>query len=150
MPRKKKSSSARLDYARYVVRVIGWDRFWSFRVNLDRRYESTPLSSTSTLTLRGKVFRPSDFKYPDAEIMLSGHAMDREEDERRNSIGYVDVKSGLLRAYLVVPEPSICELTTLAASDRLRLIDMVGRPLRYGSAIVIGVNLDTEFDEKEW
>jgi len=150
LPRKKKSSSARLGYARYVVRVTGWDRFWSFSVNLDRRYERTPLSSASTLTLRGKVFRPSDFKCPDAEITLSGHAMDLEGEERRNSIGYVDVKSGLLRAYLFVPEPSMCELTTLAASDRLRLIHMVGGPLRYGSAIVFGVNLNTEFDEEEW
>lgn len=81
--------------------------------------EPGPYANSGTLTLNGEVFRPEGFKYPRAEITLSGQDKMTEEGGHPKAIGSINVRDDLLQAYIFVPIESMGKLTSLAACDRI-------------------------------
>jgi len=138
------------EYLSYLVRITGWERWWNFSVGDKSRWSPGPYDVGGTLTLYGDVVRPEGFKYPRAAITLSGKGKMMEETDHPKSVGWIDVKNGLLQAYVSVPAESMEELTVLAASDRLKIVHLNGTPLRYRRGRVNSISLNTEFDPDEW
>lgn len=134
----------------YVVTVTAWDRHWSFRVSDGSRWELGPYGGHGTLTLHGQVYRPEGFKYPRAEVTLSGRLGMRTERDTSTSIGSLDARDDLLRAYVFVPAEDMAELTVLTTSGRLQMAALSGTPLRYRQGQVRGLSLHTDFDPEEW
>ena len=148
--KRRSRAVRRVDFVSYVVRIADWDRWWSFSVTGDSRWARGPYSEYGTLILRGHVFRPEGFKFPQMEITISGEEMMKDATNKPVNIGLLYVSESLLKAHVSVPSESIGELTTLAASGRLQVVHLSGTPLRYRQGTVHGIELNTEFISEDW
>jgi hypothetical protein len=139
------------EYVGYLVRVTGWDYHYSFRVSDPRsRWDSGPYSELATLSLAGNVIRPQDSKYKRANITLSARTgmMDENRAEPPRSIGSLSANAEELSAYVFVPAERLAELAS--NSGRVQIVHFGATRLRYRSAMIHSVSLDTHFDEEEW
>ncbi|MBX6386219.1 MAG: hypothetical protein IRZ07_25150 [Microbispora sp.] len=81
--------------------ITGWDLSWIFSVG-DPKYDAAPYREYGTLTLHDEIRHPAPFRYPRAEIALSGQVLlpRFEPTAVRPSIGFLDTRDDLLRAYV--------------------------------------------------
>lgn len=148
--RRQKAKRSIDDHVDYVVKISGWDRWWSFRVSAGTRWESGPYAESGTLTLRGELYRPDKFKSPIVEVTLSSKDGMREDKGTPSGIGGLEAYGDLLRAHIFVPIETMAQLTTLAASGRIAMVHISGTRLRYRHGSVKCIELFTSFDPDEW
>lgn len=153
MPERSRSPKSRRragePITQYVVAVTGWEVQWLFSI-ADPKYEPGPYREHSTLTVRGDVHRPSPFRYPQAEILLSGRTrlLDSADEEPPKSLGYLDAREDTLHAYVTVPTERLVLLAAVA--DRLRLVCLTATTLFRRRGQVRGLHVDTAFIPDEW
>jgi len=148
-PRPKSRRPSAEPITHYVVAVTSWELSWLFSI-ADPKHDPGPYSEYSTLTVRGDVHRPTPFRYPHAEIILSGRTRLPEPGpaEVPQSLGYLDAREETLHAYVTVPME---RLTLLAAvADRIRLVCLTSTTLFRRRGHVRGLHVDTAFDPEEW
>lgn len=151
--RRKRSRRAIKEYTNYLVRLSRWDYFYSFRASDPKnRWERGPYSSLTTLRLTGDLIRPENSKYGQIEVTLSARAgmMDEARSDQQLSVGSLRAEDEQLSAYIFVPEERFAELMIAAQSGRLEVVHFVSTKLRYRSATILNVTLNTDFDEADW
>lgn len=135
----------------YAISVGRWDHAWGISVGGRGDWDDTPYSELATLKFSGKIIRPEAFKYPKAEVTLSGrHGMLPDINaEAAKSVGMLNAHGDILGVYAFVPAERVGELLTLAASGRVQAITMLAEKLRYRKASLHHINLETDFDVEE-
>jgi hypothetical protein len=133
-------------FEHYVVAVATWDLSWLFSVG-DPKRDPDPYQEYSTLTFRGEVHRPTPFRYPKAEVALSGRVEALELGPNR-CLGYLDARDDYVRAYIPMPVDRLAMLTV--AAPRIRLISLGGDTLFRRKALIRSLHLDTEFIPEDW
>ena len=134
----------------YVVAVASWDLSWSFSAG-DPKHDPDPYREFSTLLLRGPVHRPASFRYPLAEITVSGQAdllIKARDQPARSTIGYLQGNNEVLQAYVQVPLERLAML--VAGAPRFRLAVVSGSKLFRRRSSIRGIQLDTEFKPEDW
>jgi hypothetical protein len=136
-------------FEQYVVTVAAWNLSWLFAVS-DPKRDPDPYREYTNLVFHGEIHRPAPFRYPRAEVTLSGRAELPEpwQAPQPQSIGHLEGRDGLLRAYVTVPAERLALLTATAA--RVRLVALSGGRLSRGRGLVRSLHVDTRFDPEEW
>lgn len=136
-------------FEQYVVAVAAWDLSWLFSVG-DPKRDPDPYREYADLVFRGDVHRPTPFRHPRAEVTLSGRAELPEpfQAPHPKSIGHLEGRGDLLRAYVNVPVERFALLAATAA--RVRLVALGGDRLSRGRGLVRNLHVDTRFDPEEW
>jgi hypothetical protein len=149
-PRKKRRSSSRRSAAQfehYEITVGRWEHYYGFRTG-DQKFDPKPYSHTETVTWYGDVLRPEGIQFPKAEVTLSAHdELMSERATRRSIIGTINAHDDVLYAYVFVPAEHMGQLVALAASGRLKMISLVGEPLKWRKASIRSISLNTENED---
>jgi hypothetical protein len=145
-PRRKPPTER---YENYVIAVAGWDLAWLFSVG-SPKYDPGPYSEHSTLTFRGEIHRPAPFRYPKAEVELSGRAELPApwETSPPKCLGFLYARDDWLRVHIPVSVDRLAMLT--AAAPRIRLISLGGDKLFRRKALIRSLHVDTEFNPEDW
>lgn len=151
--RKRKRQPAREEYIAYFVRIGGWDYYYGFRPSDPKsQWDHGPYNEIATLTFTGELIRPENSKYRAVAVTLSGKA-GMMEDRRTGavpSIGTLTAHEDELSAYIFVPAERLTELTTVAQSGRVQVVQVTGTKLRCRSAQIHNLSIYTQFDDEEW
>jgi hypothetical protein len=133
----------------YIIAVASWGFAWLFSVG-SPKYDPGPYSEHSTLTFRGELHRPTPFRYPKAEVELSGRAELPApwETSPPKCLGSLDARDDWVRVYIPVSVDRLAMLT--AAAPRIRLISLGGDTLFRRKALIRSLHLDTEFNPEDW
>ena len=96
--------------------------------------------------------RPEDSIYKRATITFSARAGLMEENRSKppQSIGMLTASEDGLIAYIFSPDERMAELAAIAQSGRVQIVQFNATRLRYRSAVISSISLDTHFDEEEW
>jgi hypothetical protein len=137
------------DIAEFVIRLSGWGSWWSFHTNHGRR-EVAAYGHSHTVTFRGEVFRPEGFAYREATITLSGQRKLLDDMSDPPSIGTLMARDGALSGYAMVRVETMAALLSLASSNRLQILHIIGTPLKRWQALIRTVELHTEFESGDW
>lgn len=148
--RRKRRKPKKEEHVGYVVRVMDWDCYYSFRSSDPKsRWENGPYSELETLTFRGSLAEPEDTKYTDVTVTFSarrGMTEEKASDVRR-AIGSIDGAGSELSAYVFVPQDHMADLLTVANSGRVKIIHLGGTKLRYRHGMIFDVSLSTKEDD---
>lgn len=151
--RRKRSRRVREEYTIYLVRVEAWNYHFSFRATDPKSdWEGGPYSVLPLVSFEGVIIRPEGSSFRRAAITFSGRAglMPEKTSGKLGSIGSLSAAGDELSAYIFVPLEQITELCTAAASARVQIISFTATRLRYRSALIRSLSLDTKFNEEEW
>jgi hypothetical protein len=152
-PRKPKRKPAREEYIAYFLRVSGWDYYYGFRPSDPKsQWDQGPYSEIATLTFTGELIRPVNSKYRAATVTLSAKSgmMEERPAGTARSIGSLTANEDELSAYIFVPAERLTELTAVAQSERVRVVQVTGTKLRYRSGQIHNLSIYTSFDEEDW
>jgi len=150
---RRKRQPAREEYIGYLVRVSGWDYHYGFRPSDPRsHWDPGPYSELATLSFTGELIRPENSKYRTATVTLSGKVgmMEERPTGAASSIGSLSAHEDELSAYVFIPTERLAELSVVAQSGRVQIVQITGTKLRYRSALIRNLSLDTHFDEEDW
>lgn len=155
LPRKKRKrrKSNREEYVSYLVRLTGWNYHYSFSLNdPKRRWGPGPYNEHSGVIFEGDVIRPEGCKYERAIITLSARAglLQEKMAEHPTCVGSLTAVGTELSAYVFVPAERLAELTSVAASGRVQIAQFTATKVRFRSALVRNVSLDTNFNPEDW
>ena len=150
-PRRRKRRKPKKDeHVGYLVRVVDWDCYYSFRsIDPRSRWETGPYSELATLTFRGSLAEPEDTKYADVTVTFSARRGMSEEraPDVRTAIGSIDGNGTELSAYMSVPHDHMASLLTMANSGRVKILHLGGTKLRYRRGLIFDVSLSTKEDD---
>lgn len=136
----------------YVVRVSGWDYYFSFRVSDPMSsWDAGPYNQLTTVSFTGDVIRPEDSKYRRACVTFSARAgmMGESRTEGPRAIGSLSAHEDRLSAYVLVPLERMAELAIAALSGSVKIIDFGSTRLRYRSGKIHSVSLNTRIEDEE-
>ena len=91
--RRKRRKPKKDEHVGYLVRVVDWDCYYSFRsIDPRSRWETGPYSELAALTFRGSLAEPEDAKYADVTVTFSARRGMSEEraPDVRTAIGSID------------------------------------------------------------
>lgn len=136
-------------FEHYYVLVDHWDHYYGFGPG-DPRFDSTSYRHTETLAWTGRVVLPEGFKYQNALVTLSAReGMTGESTSSNTVIGNMFARDQELNAYVFIPAEHMAQLVSLAASGRLKVISLVGEPLKRRRGLIRSIGLNTEFDDAD-
>jgi hypothetical protein len=150
---RKRRRNAREEHVGYLVRITGWDYYYSFRPSDPKsRWDPGPYNELATISFGGDIVRPQDSKYKRAKVTFSSRAgmMEENRAEPPKTIGSLTANDEELSAYIFIPAERVADLAVVAQSGRVQIVHFGATRLRYRSATVHTVSLSTEFDEEEW
>lgn len=136
-------------FEHYYVLVDHWDHYYGFGPG-DPRFDSTSYRHTEILAWTGRVVLPEGFKYQNALVTLSAReGMTGESTSSNTVIGNMFARDQELNAYVFIPAEHMAQLVSLAASGRLKVISLVGEPLKRRRGLIRSIGLNTEFDDAD-
>ena len=150
--RRRRTRRKRDEPVGYELRVSDWDYYYGFSVSDPKsRFDTGPYRELATLTFKGALVRPEGLPYREATLTLSARAgmMDKRYDQTPHSIGGLSAYGETLNAYVFIPVGRLAELTAVALSGRVQVVNIVGTRLRYRSGSVQSISLNTEIEEEE-
>jgi len=151
--RQRKRQTAREEYTAYFVRVGGWDYYYGFRPSDPKsQWDHGPYNEIATLTFTGELIRPENSKYRTVAVTFSGKAgmMEERRTDAVPSIDTLTAHEDELSAYIFVPNERFPELTTVAQSGRVQVVQVTGTKLRYRSAQIHNLSIYTQFNDEDW
>lgn len=129
------------------IKLWRWDVSWLFGLatprgifsNDGRFYEHT------ALRLRGTVQYPENFKYPEVECDLVADPRLRLDKDPPACIGSMQANGKTLKIYIPVYDSRLD--TLISSGDRLMFMEVSAEPLRYRTARVMSINLNSVLEE---
>lgn len=151
--RRRKHRRPREELASYLVRVRVWDYHYSFRAtDPTSRWESGAYAELPLVSFTGEIIRPEGTTFKHAKVTFSGRAgmMEEEHSSATRSIGSLTAAGDELNAYIFTPVERIGELTAVALSGRIKIVNFVANRLRHRSALIVSTSVHTQFNPSEW
>ncbi len=146
----RKRRKPKVEIVHYEVEVNDWDLYYSFALDDGRElFDPGPYYELQLLKLNGRLIWPEDIKYVHCTVTLSAKVGLRKEkwETPPLAIGSLNAYDDRIEAYVTIPAERVSELTVVAASGKIKRVELTGTKLKWRKGLVSNVGVSTEVED---